>query len=81
LLSQVEANKRVKEYKYNKEDFLKPQEVAAYVFNYDKKSGGHKTSKVKITGEEGISEQEFLRIHEALYEETIRLRRDLSVKT
>jgi len=81
LLSKIKPNKRVKRYKYNEEDFLKPDEVAAHVFHYDIKSGGHKISKVEITEEDGISQEEFVRIHEALYEETIKLRKDLSTET
>lgn len=80
LLSKVEPGKRVERYKYGKEDFLKPDEIASYVFNYDKKSGGHKITEVEITEEDGISQEEFLKIHEALYEESIKLKRDLNSK-
>lgn len=78
MLSKVEPKKRVEKYGYNEEDFLKHDEVATYVFNYDKRSGGNKITEVEITEEDGISQDEFIKIHEALYEETIRLRRDLS---
>jgi predicted ATPase len=81
LLSKVEPKKRLERYKYHEEDFIKPDEVAAYVFRYDAMSAGHKISEVEITEEYGISQEEFLKIHEALYEETIKLRRDLSVET
>ena len=81
LLSKVEPQKRVERYKYSEEDFLKPDEIGAYVFDYDIKSGGHKITQVEITEEDGISQEEFLKIHEALYEETIKLRRDLSAET
>ena len=80
LLSKVDPQKRVDRYKYSKEDFLRPDEIAVYVFAYDIKSGGHKTARVEITEEDGISPEEFLKIHEALYEETFRLRRDLSAQ-
>jgi predicted ATPase len=78
LLSKVEPKKRVEKYGYNEDDFLKHDEVATYVFNYDKRSGGNKITEVEITEEDGISQEEFIKIHEALYEETLRLRRDLS---
>ncbi|HID27522.1 MAG TPA: hypothetical protein EYP22_06845 [Methanosarcinales archaeon] len=81
LLSKVEPKKRVEKYKYSEEDFLKPDEVATYVFNYDIKSSGHKITEVEITEEDGILQEEFLKIHEALYEETIKLRRDLRAET
>ncbi len=78
MLTKVEPKKRAERYGYNKEDFLKHEEVAAYVFNYDKRSGGNKITEVEITEEDGISQDEFIKIHEALYEETLKLRRDLS---
>lgn len=81
MLSRVEPKKRVEKYGYNEEDFLKHDEVAAYVFNYDKRSGGNKITGVEITEEDGISQDEFSKIIETLYEETIRLRRDLSGDT
>lgn len=77
LLSKVEPEKRKLKYNYNKEDFLKADEVAAYVFNYDKANDGYKTAEIEITEEEGISQDEHMRIIEALYEETLRLRRDI----
>ncbi len=80
-LSKVEPKERVQRYKYNEEDFLKADEVAAYVFEYDNKSGGYKTAEVEITEEEGISQEEFIKINEALYEEIMKLRRDLITKT
>jgi predicted ATPase len=80
LLSKVEAGKRVEWYGYGEEDFLSPAEVAAYVFQYDEKSGGHTVTEVEVTEEDGISQEEFVKVHEALYEETIELRRDLSAE-
>ncbi len=79
MLSKIEPEKRVERYRYEKEDYLKPEEIATYVFSYDKESGGHKITKVEITNE-GIPQDEFLKIYESLYEETIKLRRDLSAK-
>jgi len=78
LLSKIEPQKRVERYKYSEKDFLKHDEIVSYVFNYDKKSGGHKITEVEITEEDGISQEEFLKIHEALYEESIKLKRDLN---
>ncbi|HEC67658.1 MAG TPA: hypothetical protein ENI35_02425 [Candidatus Desulfofervidus auxilii] len=81
LLSKVDAKKRVERYKYSEEDFLKPDEISAYVFVYDKRSAGHKIIEVEITEEDGISDEEFLKIHEVLYEEKLKLRRDLDVES
>ncbi|MFC1717323.1 AAA family ATPase, partial [Candidatus Poribacteria bacterium] len=78
MLSKVEPEKRVEKYEYSEEDYVKPDEFAAYVFSYDAESGGHKIEEVEVTEEDGISDEEFARIYEALYEETIMLRRDLS---
>lgn len=78
LLSRVKSEEREKRYKYNKEDFLNPDEVAAYVFKYDSNSGGHKITGVEINKEDGISDEEFLKINEAIYEETLKLRKGLS---
>ncbi len=76
LLSRVEPEKRRSKYGYTQEDFLNPDEVAAYVFTYEEKSGGHRISEIEITEEDGISQEEHMRIIEALYEETLKLRRD-----
>ena len=76
LLSKVESKKRIEKYNYSEEDFLSPGEVALYVFSYDEKSAGYKTNKAKIT-EEGIPQEEFLRVHEALYEESLKMQKDL----
>lgn len=81
LLSKIESEKRVEKYKYNKEDYLKSNEIATYVFNYDKRSGGHKIVEVETTEEDGISQEEFIKIHEILYEETYKLRKELSSET
>jgi len=80
LLSKVEPGKRVERYGYSEEDFLTPAEVGTYVFHYDEKSGGHKVTEVEVTGEDGISQEEFVKVHEALYEETIELHRELSAE-
>jgi predicted ATPase len=80
LLSKVPEEKRVEKYKYSKEDYLLPNEISAYVFNYDKRSNGHKITEIEITEEDGISQDEFLKIHEALYEESLKLRKDIEIK-
>jgi predicted ATPase len=76
LLSKIEPEKR-KQHGYQENDFLKPDEVAVYVFYYDKDSSGHKIKEAKVTEEDGILQEEFLRIDEALYKETVRISREL----
>jgi len=78
LLSKIEPEKLVEKYGYTKEDYLKPDEFAAYVFHYDAKSAGHKIDELEITEDGEISQDEFGKVIDALYEETIKLRIDLS---
>ena len=78
MLSKIEPEKRVDKYGYSEEDYVKPDEFAAYAFSHDAESDGHKIEEVEVTGEDGISDEEFARIYEALYEETIMLRRGSS---
>jgi len=77
MLGKIKSQERIEKYKYDDQDYLKADEIGTYVFAYDKKAKGHKINKVEITEEEGISQEEFLKINEALYEETVRLHRDL----
>ncbi|HHT9105542.1 MAG TPA: AAA family ATPase [Candidatus Wujingus californicus] len=80
LLSKLKPQKRVTQYKYDEEDFLIPEEIATYVFHYNTEDNGYKTSKIEISEEDGISQEEFVKIHEVLYEETIKLRKDLCIE-
>ncbi|MGC8932750.1 MAG: AAA family ATPase [Candidatus Methanodesulfokora sp.] len=76
LLSRIEPGERVKQ-GYKEDDFLKPKETAVYVFRYDEESSGYKIEEVKVTEEEGIPQDEFLRVHRALYEEEVSIYRKL----
>ncbi len=78
LLSNVSKKDRVEKYKYGADDFLRPDEVGAYVFSFDPRRKGYKTQQVEVTAEDGISQEEFLRIHEVLYQESFKLRDGLS---
>ncbi len=53
---------------------LSPSDVGLYVFSYDKRSRGHRIKAIEVD-EDGIPEDEFLRIHEELYEENIAIER------
>ena len=57
--------------------FLLPEEVAAYVFKYDRKREGYIAQRLKISDEEGLVEHEFSKVNEALYDELVSLRRQL----
>ena len=50
------------------------------MFRYDTISVGHKILGVEITEEDGISQEEFIKVHETLYEETLKLQRGLSAE-
>lgn len=60
-----------------KDDYLNADEVGAYVFKKNKRGGGFKIEQVETTDEDGISEEEFLKVLDTMYEETIILRRQI----
>jgi predicted ATPase len=74
-LSKIPENLRKE--KYRSEDYLNIDKVSAYVFEYDEKSKGYIIKELEITEEDGISEEEFIKVHEALYEETFKIHKDL----
>jgi predicted ATPase len=76
LLSRLEPGKR-REQGYREDDYLKPDEVAVYVFQYDEGSRGYRIGEAEVTEEEGITQEEFLRVDEALYGETLRIAREI----
>jgi predicted ATPase len=76
LLSKVAPEKR-REQGYREDDYLKPDEVAVYVFQYDEESRGYRVGEAEVTEEEGITQEEFLRVDEALYRETLRITREI----
>ncbi len=69
-LASMRPQVRAKKFPGLKDAFLAPEDVGAYVFSYDGKSRGHRIEGIKVD-EDGIPEDEFLRIHEELYEESI----------
>jgi predicted ATPase len=77
MLSQFKDEKQIKKLKYDKQDYLNTNEIGVYVFRFDRQSDGYQIEKVEIDEDEGISSEEFLKVHEALYEESIRIQEDL----
>ena len=71
LLGNVEPEERTKHFDYDPEDYLLPSEVSAQVFELDQ-GRTHRILPIQVD-DEGISSEEFLRIHEALYEEKVRI--------
>lgn len=55
---------------YGRDDYLAPDEVSAYVFEPNA-GGGYRTSPVERDEEYGISQEEFVRVNEVLYQDTI----------
>jgi len=76
LLGRLEPGKRG-EQGYREDDYLMPDEVAVYVFQYDEGSRGYRIGEAEVTEEEGITQEEFLRVDEALYGETLRITREI----
>ncbi|MCH7745457.1 MAG: AAA family ATPase [Chloroflexi bacterium] len=73
-LGQLSAKERVKQ-GYDKEDYLKADEVGAYLFDTKHDSGGTIVKELPITIEDGIPEEGFAEVNEALYDETVYLQR------
>jgi hypothetical protein len=62
---------------YSEDDYLSPTEVGSYLFCFDKKNGGSQIKELKVTEEDGIPEDEFVKIAEAIYDETVSIERAL----
>jgi hypothetical protein len=77
-LSNVEPDVREKEYLYGKDDFLNYDEVAAFLFRQERNSILNKIVPIQVTID-GISQDEFIKINENLYEETYRVEKNLSL--
>ena len=73
-LSRASKRKRSNE-GYDAVDCLKPEDVSAYHFRLDDKSGGSRVEELPIVPDFGIDEQEFAAVSEALYEETVSLQK------
>jgi len=75
LMSQLEPKAR-KEYSYLEDDYLKKEEVATFVFKYNEENKGYEINQIEIE-DDGISQEEFTKIHELLYEEIFKLKKEL----
>ncbi len=73
-LSRASRQKRTRE-DYDAVDCLKSDDVSAYHFRLDDRSGGSRVEELPILPDFGIDEQEFAAVSEALYEETVSLQR------
>ena len=78
MLSQIGPEVREQKYGKGKDDYLNVEEVAAYLFKRDGRSKGYKVHPLEVNEEDGISEEGFSEVHEALYDELVRLERDIA---
>jgi predicted ATPase len=76
-LSQIPEEQRVKQ-GYSAKDYLSPEEVGAYLFELDSGKGGTFVKELKVTPVDGIPEEEFAKVTEALYKKTVYLHRAVS---
>ena len=66
----------IEEQGFEPSDFLKPEQVSAYLFKYDQEQGGSVIQPLEIDLNTGIDEDEFADVVEAIYKESIALQRD-----
>ncbi len=64
-----------KQRNYASDDYLRPEEVAAYLFDLDEQQEGTVIRRLPVTDELGISADEFAKVNESLYNETVGLDR------
>lgn len=77
MLSGVTAESRRDRYGYHDDDYLQPDDVGVYLFKPDEQAGGHVIEPVTVDPEDGIYLDEFLGVNEVLYDETVRIHREL----
>lgn len=58
---------------YDEKESLAAEDLGAYLFRTDDASGGSVVEELKVTAEDGIPEEEFVRIAEGIYDEIIDL--------
>jgi predicted ATPase len=63
--------------KSGENEFLSHDEVAAVVFDYNPRKDAYKVRSLEVGPEEGISQEQFMNVHEALYEESFRIKREI----
>lgn len=76
-LSKASSSDRIN-HGYSRDDYIKAEEVAAYLFKLSKRKGGSLVERLAVTEEDGIPEEEFVKVAASLHGETVRLERGLS---
>ena len=70
--------KLIAESGFTAEDFLRKDQVGAYLFRYAQELGGSVVAPLEIDPDTGIDEDEFAAVFESIYNESIALQRDRS---
>lgn len=79
LLSKIDRQALKRRYGYETDDYITVKEISTHRFEYDENKRGFNISEVPMTDEDGISQDEFMKIHEILYDETIKVHRDIGI--
>ncbi|MBF0555785.1 MAG: AAA family ATPase [Nitrospirae bacterium] len=74
LLSTLPEEKRQT---FDKELYLSLEELGAYVFHQNKSANGYQIREAEIDKDNGISDEEFLKITESLFDDTMKIRDSL----
>jgi hypothetical protein len=76
-MSKVDPEDRKERYNYDEDDYLNLDDLGVYEFHYDESINGYKIRESEINEEDGVSQEEFTKILESLFDETSKLRGDL----
>jgi predicted ATPase len=80
MMSGIDEKDRVKKYKYDKDDYLKPEEVSPYLFTRPPRAKGYQIEPIEVSRKEGISTNEMSRVAQQLYNEHAKVQNDLAAK-
>ena len=58
---------------YDEDDYLNPEDVGCYLFAWDDEEGGSVVQELEVSAADGIVEDEFYSVDEAMYDEYIEL--------
>ncbi len=72
-LGAVSPAERKTVYGRGADEYLQADEVSVHTFAMDRRGRGHTTTAVPVTAEDGIPQDEFVRVHEVMYEESYRI--------
>ena len=76
LASKIKPEIRKKELKLNDDEFLNAEEVSSYVF-VKKNDDNHIIKPIETNNQDGISQEEFVKVTNLLYSDSIKLQKNL----